>query len=124
MSRGRAAAVAVAGLRIAYGVALALAPGGTGSKWIGGDARRPATGVALRSLGAREIALHAGAAAAAVRGDAVRPWFLASMLGDFTDMVATAGASGHVPDDAPAKTFVVAGGSAFLSGAVVAALDR
>ena len=124
MSRGRAAAVAVAGLRIAYGAALALAPGATGGKWIGSDARRPAASVAFRALGAREVALHAGAVAAAVRGDSVRPWFIASMLGDLTDMVATAGASAHVPDDAPLKTFAVAGGSALLSGAVVAALDR
>ena len=124
MSRGRAAAVAVAGLRIAYGAALALAPASTGTKWIGRDGRRPATGVALRALGAREVALHAGAAAAAVRGEPVRLWFLASMLGDFTDMAATAGAAGNVPDDAPMRTFAVAGGSALLSGVLVAALDR
>jgi hypothetical protein len=124
MARGRAAAVAVAGLRIAYGVGLALAPGAIGGRWIGGDARRPASGVALRALGAREVALHVGAAVAAVRGGEVRPWFLASTLGDLTDMVATAGASGHVPDGAPKKTFAVAGGSALLSVAVVAAVDR
>ena len=124
MSRGRAAAVAVAGLRIAYGAALVLAPAATGSPWIGRDARRPASGVALRALGAREVALHAGAAAAALRGDGVRPWFLASVLGDLTDMVATAGASGHVPDDAPKKTFAVAGGSALVSLAVLAAVER
>jgi hypothetical protein len=116
--------VAVAGLRIAYGIGLAIAPGATGGKWIGRDARRPAAGVALRALGAREVALHAGAVAAAVRGEPVRPWFLASMLGDFTDMAATAGAAGEVPDDAPMKTFAVAGGSALLSGLLVAALDR
>src|SRR3954462_5407856 len=110
MSRSRTAAVAVAGLRMAYGAALALAPASTGGKWIGRDGRRPATGVALRALGAREVALHAGAVAATVRGDPVRPWFLASMLGDFPDVLATAGAAANVPDDAPAKTFVVAGG--------------
>ena len=114
----------VAGLRIAYGAGLALTPGAVGSKWIGRDGRRPATGVALRALGAREVALHAGAVAAALRGDPVRPWFLASMLGDFTDVLATAGAAANVPDDAPAKTFAVAGGSALLSGALLAALDR
>ena len=124
MSRGRAAAVGVAGLRIAYGIALAVAPASTGSKWIGGDGRRPATGVALRALGAREFALHAGAVSAALRGEPVRPWFLASIVGDCMDVVATAGASGHVPDDAPLKTFAVAGGSALLSAVVLTAVDR
>jgi hypothetical protein len=84
MSRGRAAAVAVAGFRMAYGFALALAPASTGSKWIGRDGSRPATGVALRALGAREIALHAGAAAAALRDEPVRPWFVASIGGAAT----------------------------------------
>ena len=124
MSHARAAAVAVAAVRMAYGFALALAPASTGSKWIGGDAARPPTGVALRALGAREIALHAGAVAAALRDEPVRPWFLASMAGDFTDMIATAGAAGHVPDDAPAKTCAVAGGSAVLSAVLLTALDR
>src|SRR3954470_8265084 len=124
MSRGRAAAVAVAGLRIAYGAALVLAPASTGSKWIGRDGRGRASGVPRRALGARGGARPAGATAAAVRGEPVRPWFLASMLGDFTDMVATAAAAGEVPDDAPMKTFAVAGGSALLSGVLVAALDR
>ena len=124
MSRGRAAAVAVAGFRMAYGFALALAPASTGSKWLGGDGERPATGVALRALGAREIALHAGAAAAAMRDEPVRPWFIASIGGDCTDMVATLGARRHVPEGVPLKTLAVAGGSAVISAAVLAAVDR
>src|SRR3954452_11392555 len=110
MSRGRAAAVAVAGLRMAYGVALAVAPGAVGSRWIGRDARRRPAGVALRALGVRDAALQAGALAAARRGEPVRPWLLAAIAGDVTDMAATAGATGDVPDDAPRKTLVVAGG--------------
>jgi hypothetical protein len=124
MSRGRAVAAAVAGLRMAYGVALAVAPGAVGSKWIGRDARRRTTGVALRALGTRDAALQAGTLAAALRGEPVRPWLLAAIAGDVTDMVATAGASGDVPDDAPRKTLAVAGGSAAVSGLLAAALDR
>src|SRR3954469_12209587 len=130
MSRGRAAAVVVAGLRMAYGVALAVAPGAVGSKWIGGDARRRPTGVALRALGIRDAALQGGTGAAALRGVAApvggepaRPWLLAAIAGDVTDMLATAAASGDVPDDAPRKTLAVAGGSAAVSG-LLAALDR
>src|SRR3954469_18985524 len=116
MSRGRAAAVAVAGLRMAYGVALAVAPGAVGSRWIGRDARRRPAGVALRALGVRDAALQAGPLAAALRGEPVRPWLLAAIAGDVTDMVATAAASGDVPGDAPRKTRSVAGGSAPVSG--------
>ena len=124
MSRGRAGVAAVAGLRMAYGVALAIAPGAVGSKWIGRDARRRSAGVALRALGVRDAVLQAGTLAAALRGEPVRPWLLASIAGDVTDVVATAGASGAVPDDAPMKTLAVAGASAAVSGVLVAALER
>ena len=124
MSRARQAAVAVAAMRMAYGAALALAPARTTRKWLGADATRPATGVALRALGAREIVLHAGAAAAAASGGPVRPWLVASIGGDCSDILATYGARANVPDDAPVKTLAVAGGSAVLSAAVVAVLDR
>jgi hypothetical protein len=109
---------------MAYGFALAIAPASTGNKWIGRDGERPATGVALRALGAREIALHAGAAAAALRDEPVRPWFIASIGGDCTDVAATFGARRHVPEGVPLKTLAVAGGSALLSAAVLAAVDR
>ena len=123
MSPVRSATAIVAGLRLLYGLALAIAPGSVGSKWIGGDAHRPATAVALRALGVRDIALQAGAAAAAVRGQPVRPWLLASLVSDVTDVITTAGASDDVPDDAPKKTFAVAGGSAVVSGVLLAAVD-
>jgi len=123
MSRGRGVVAVVAGLRLFYGVALALAPGAVGSKWIGRDARRPATAAALRALGVRDLALQAGAAAAAMRGEPVRPWLLAAIAGDVTDVIATASASDNVPDDAPMKTLAVAGGSALVSGVLIAAVD-
>jgi hypothetical protein len=111
-------------MRIAYGAALAIAPARTTEKWLGEDSARPATGVALRALGAREIVLHAGAIAAALTGAPVRPWLVASIGGDCSDVAATLAASRHVPEGAPLKTLAVAGGSAALSAAVVALLDR
>lgn len=124
MSRARQAAVAVAVLRMTYGAALAVAPARTTRSWLGADGARPAAGVALRALGAREIVLHAGAVAAALSDAPVRPWLLASMGGDCSDILATFGAGSHLPDGAPVKTLVVAGGSAALSAAVLAVLDR
>jgi hypothetical protein len=123
MSPARTAAAAVAGLRIAYGLALAAAPARTTRSWLGRDASRPGASVALRALGAREVVLHAGALAASFSGAAVRPWLLASIGGDCSDVTATFGARSGLPDGAAVKTLVVAGGSAALSAAVVVALD-
>ena len=123
MNRSRQTAVAVAAMRIAYGAALAIAPGRTTEKWLGKDSGRPTTGIALRALGAREIVLHGGAIAAAVGNAPVKPWLVASIGGDCSDVAATFAASRHVPDGAPLKTLAVAGGSAALSAAVVALLD-
>jgi hypothetical protein len=123
MSRARRAAVAVAALRIAYGAALAAAPERTTRNWLGPDGGRPATVVALRCLGAREIVIHAGAVAAAIAGAPVRPWLVASMGGDCADVLSTFLSGEHLPDGAPVKTLAVAGGSAALSLAVVAALE-
>src|SRR5215208_1507071 len=111
MTRSRQAAVAVAALRVAYGAALAAAPARTTRKWLGNDAGRPAAGVALRALGAREIVLHAGAIAAAIGDAPVKPWLVASIGGDCSDIAATFAASKHVPDGAPMKTLAVAGAS-------------
>jgi hypothetical protein len=124
MSRARQAAVAVAALRIAYGAALAIVPARTTRSWLGEDGERPGAGVALRALGAREIVLHAGAVAAAITDAPVRPWLIASIGGDCSDVAATFAGGSGLPDGAPVKTLAVAGGSAALSAAVVALLDR
>jgi hypothetical protein len=124
MSRARQAAIAVASLRIAYGAALAAAPARTTRSWLGSDGARPGAGVALRGLGAREIVLHAGAVAAALSDTPVRPWLLASIGGDCSDIAATfAAGRSNLPDKAALKTLAVAGGSAAISAAVLAALD-
>lgn len=123
VSRSRQAAVAVAAFRMAYGAALAAAPARTAGSWLGPDASRPGTVVALRCLGAREVVIHAGAIVAALRGAPVHPWLLASIGGDCADIAATYGGGSHLPDGVPAKTAAVAGGSAALSAAVIAILD-
>jgi hypothetical protein len=123
MSPARTAAVGVAAVRILYGAALAAAPARTTRSWLGRDAASPAGSVALRALGAREVAIHAGAVAAALSGAAVRPWLAASIGGDCSDVLATFGARSGLPEGAAVKTLAVAGGSAALSLAVLAAVD-
>jgi hypothetical protein len=119
----RTAVLAVLGFRIAYGLALIVAPARLTKSWLGSVSENGGTQVAVRALGAREVLLHTGAVLAAVNDKPVRPWLLASMAGDLTDVAATAAARADVPDDAPAKTAAVAGGSALLSGALAAIVD-
>jgi hypothetical protein len=121
MTRIRTAAVAVLGLRVAYGVALVAAPAKITRSWLGPDVDGDAAQVALRGLGGREILLHGFGIAAAVRGKPLLPWLLISIGGDLTDIAATFAGRGGIPDDAPKKTAAVAGGSAALTAAVLVA---
>jgi hypothetical protein len=112
------AAVAVLGLRVAYGAALLVAPERVTKSWLGpiGDPSK----VALRGLAGRELALHGFAIAAALRDKPLAPWLVASMAGDFVDIAATFAGRRGIPDGAPGKTALVAGGSAALTAGLLA----
>jgi hypothetical protein len=79
--------------------------------------------VPTRGLAVRDAALHVGAAVAAARGGAVRPWLAAAVAGDLGDIAATAASRAAVPEGAVAKTALVAGGSAALGATVAALVD-
>ncbi len=107
---------AVLSTRIAYGLALLAAPSRVaGGRWLGAGAGLPAASVALRGVGAREVALHGLALGALLRGAPVRPWLAASVAGDLADIGATAAARGALPAGSAGATGAVAGGSALLS---------
>ena len=117
----RGATGAVLSFRIAYGVALVLSPKkAAGGRWLGEGAGEPAAVVPLRGMGAREIALHGMALRALLTGSPIRPWLLASLVGDLADIAATTGSRKGLPQGSPAATAAVAGGSAVLSGALAA----
>lgn len=120
----RIAAITVLALRLAYGLALLVAPGRVTRSWLGPAGGRPPTAVALRGLAAREVAVHAAALVDAFRGAPLRPWLALSIAGDLADIAATAAGRKGVPDKAPEKTLAVAGGSAAISAALALALDR
>jgi hypothetical protein len=116
MNRVRVGAVAVFGLRVAYGVGLIVAPERLAKSWLGPV--DDATKVALRGIGGREVVLHGFAIAAAVGGKPLLPWLATSMAGDLNDIAATFAGRRGIPDGAAGKTAAVAGGSAVLSAAV------
>ncbi|HJZ38483.1 MAG TPA: hypothetical protein VJ204_19590 [Solirubrobacterales bacterium] len=125
MSGRRSIAATVLGFRVAYGVALVIAPGKVaGNRWLGPGARTPAATVALRGLGAREIAVHGIALGLLARGGAVRPWLAASVAGDVADVLSAFASRDGLPDGSSTATAAVAGGSAVLTAAVAAALDE
>jgi hypothetical protein len=124
MPPARLAAIAVLGLRAAYGAALLLVPGRVTKRWLGPPAARPPAVVAVRGLAAREIAVHVAAIVEALRGAPLRPWLAVSITGDLADIAATAGGREGLPDKAPVKTAAVAGGSAAISAALAVLVDR
>ena len=120
----RQAAVVVFGLRIAYGAALVAAPARLTQRWLGPAGEHGPTQVGVRGLGAREVLLHAGALAAALRGAPLRPWLAASVIGDVADIASTAAARADLPEGSAAATLAVAGGSALISAALAGGLGE
>jgi hypothetical protein len=124
MTAARATAASVIALRIAYGVALIVAPRRLALRWLGPAAEDAPVQVALRALGARETVLHTGALLAATRGGPLRPWLAASAAGDLTDVVATAMGRRRLPPASTPATVAVGGGAALTSIALAAVVDR
>ena len=123
MTPTRWTAVAFAVGRLAFGAALVAAPGRTASGWLGDDSARPGTKVAVRGLGARDLALSAGVLAAAPGGD-LRPWLAACVGCDLSDIAATLAAGDALPERARIGTVALAGAAAAAGGALLAAVSR
>ena len=124
VSARTAATAAVLGLRVAYGLGLVAAPERLAKRWLGPAAATPPTQVPLRALGVREAILHTGALAAALGDRPVRPWLIASVAGDLSDVAATAAARRGLPRGALTATAIVAGASAALSAGLAAVAPR
>lgn len=124
MSPAQTAAAVIAAGRLAFGVGLIAAPGKLASGWLGRDAGRPPVGIALRGLGARDVALSAGTLAAL--GDEQLPrWIAAGVVCDLADTVATLAAPADaLPGNARWGTVALGGGTALAGAAVLAVLKR
>lgn len=119
MSSTRRLIVGFGVARIAYAAAMIVAPRAAGKPWLG-DAMDSAGGrVAARTMVARDAILSAGAAGAALREGAARPWLVALALSDAADIAATLADADGLPDKAAIGTVALAG-TAALSGAALA----
>lgn len=122
-SAARATTAAMLSFRVAYGLALLVAPTKVaGNRWLGPEAGTAAARVSLRGLGAREVALHGLALAGLARGVDVRPLLGASIAGDLADIASTAASREGLPEGSAAATAAVAGGSALLTAAAAISL--
>jgi len=120
----RAATLTLLGLRVAYGAGLIVAPKRLAQRWLGDSAGAPPTQVPLRGMGAREIVVHGAAIAAVLNDVPVRPFLAASAAGDVADILATLAGRRGLPEGSTQATLVVAGGSALVTAALAAAVDK
>ncbi|MBA3304915.1 MAG: hypothetical protein H0U25_03195 [Thermoleophilaceae bacterium] len=107
--------------RLAFGAGLMARPERVASGWVGKDAERGAVKIVLRGLGARDVALSAGALAARGDEDRLAHWIAAAIGCDLSDVVSTLAAP---PDSLPGNArwgTVALGGGAALAGALLLA---
>jgi hypothetical protein len=105
--------------RIAFGAGLLAAPERVAAGWLPGDAARPGTRVAVRGLGARDVALATGVALAARK----RPWLIACLACDLADIGATLAAGEALPSRARWGTVALAGAAAAVGAGLIARGD-
>jgi hypothetical protein len=111
--------------RLAFGAGRITAPARVAAGWLGKDAERPAAQVAIRGLGARDIALSAGALAALDDNAQLRRWVLAAAACDLGDVaIALATPSDALPANARWGTVALGGGAALAGLLLYPALDR
>lgn len=125
MSRTRTAVAAFALARIAFGAGLLARPDRVASPWLGKDAERPGTQVAVRGLGARDVALSAGALASLTDRKRLSLWLAGAALSDIADLAGTLAAPRDaLPRNGRWGTVVLAGGSAGIGAGLIVALWR
>jgi hypothetical protein len=110
--------------RLALGAALVVAPrSAVGSGWIGSEAERPAAGVLLRAVGARDVAIALGTLIALKQGSSLRPWVLGGSIADGADFFATLAAGQAIPPAGRAGVGALAGGALGVQLGLLKALD-
>ncbi len=109
--------------RAAIGALLIVAPGVAGGRWIGDVAHDRRTKIAIRGLGARDLALGLGALRALDRGEPVRPWAQLAALGDASDAVSSILAARRLGAGRTISTVMSAGAAAALGAAAASKVD-
>jgi hypothetical protein len=125
MTTPRKLTAAVALGRLVFGAGLIAAPHRVAAGWLGDDAGRPAAQVAIRGLGARDIALSAGALSALGDASRLRRWVVAAAACDLADVaIALATPGDALPANARWGAAALGGGTALAGLLLYATLDE
>lgn len=90
--------------RMGLGLALFVAPARAARGWLGEGVENAGAKVAVRGLGARDVAMGAGMLVALEQQGPVRPWLEAGVAADLADAAATFG----VKHERPAGRWIAA----------------
>jgi hypothetical protein len=110
--------------RILFGVAALAAPGTAGRILAGDGGAAPDAQAFLRGMGGREIGLGLGLLAMIRANGPVKPWLIASLLADSSDITGIAGAWRHMALSKRLVGLGTAGGAAAIGVTVLATLPR
>ena len=109
--------------RVAIGAVLLVAPGAAGRRWIGDVATDTRTKVAIRGLGARDLALGLGTLRTLDRGEPAAGWVRLAAVGDLSDAVSSVLAARRLGLLRTVGSVATAGGAAAAGLALSGQLD-
>lgn len=121
--RARSAATGLAAFRSGLGAVAMVAPGLVLRPWVG-KVSEPGTKLVGRSLGARDIALGAGAILAGRHDAPVRGWIEAGALSDTGDLMATLLSFGKLPRFTRWCVLLATAGAVVAGGIVAPCVDQ
>jgi hypothetical protein len=110
--------------RMLFGVAALLAPGASGRILAGDGGAAPDAQAFMRGMGGREIGLGLGLLAMIRANGPVKPWLVAALLADSSDITGIAGAWRHMEPSKRLLGFATAGGAAALGATMLATLPH
>lgn len=113
--------LAFAAARGLFGIGLLAVPKRLASGWIPDDHSRAQTQMIVRGIGGRDIALAGGTVNAVAGDEDVRPWLLAAIASDGSDILASLLAGNALPGRAKKGTLALAGFAVACGVALVAA---
>lgn len=109
--------------RMAIGAVAFLAPRWVAKSWTGSRGDDLATPMAMRGLGARDIALGLGTLLSLERGKGTRGWLEACALADAGDVIGTLARFGDLPLTKRFGALASAGTGAYLGITLAEAID-
>jgi hypothetical protein len=110
--------------RILFGVAALVAPGNTGRILAGDGGAAPDAQAFLRGMGGREVGLGLGLLAMIRANGPVKPWVVAALLADSSDIAGIVSAWPHMASSKRLLGLTTAGGAAAIGAVLLSTQPR